>query len=233
MSAYNVDQRNVYVTTGTVNPNMYHHPSPTVPSSNPYTNGHPNKKRRHTLSSSKGLAHAVPPPLLTPTSATHPSNSTGKSTATESASKRASSPATSLPSFSPPPPQSSTTGNMANNSTNNLQLPFSPNFAFSPLPPIPSLAPSLAPTPTPGLTQAHPPPPQSQDQSHAAFDPMLSMPTPYDQQPTPGAASTSGGSVHTDPDKDPFLSLLEQLAENEVSRGGPSELDYFLGGQSG
>ena len=33
--------------------------------------------------------------------------------------------------------------------------------------------------------------------------------------------------------KDPFLSLLEQLAENEVSRGGPSELDFFLSGQSG
>jgi hypothetical protein len=66
------------------------------------------------------------------------------------------------------------------------------------------------------------------------FDPMLSMPTPYDQQPTPGGGSTSGASVHTDPDsKDPFLSLLEQLAENEVSRGGPSELDFFLSGQSG
>ena len=70
-----------------------------------------------------------------------------------------------------------------------------------------------------------------QDNAAAAFDPMLSMPTPYDQQPTPGGASTSG-SVHTDPDKDPFLSLLEQLAENEVSRGGPSELDFFLSGQS-
>lgn len=31
-------------------------------------------------------------------------------------------------------------------------------------------------------------------------------------------------------DKDPFLSLLEQLAENEQSRGGPSELDFFLSG---
>jgi hypothetical protein len=62
---------------------------------------------------------------------------------------------------------------------------------------------------------------------------MLSMPTPYEQQPTPGAGSTSGASAHTDPDsKDPFLSLLEQLAENEVSRGGPSELDFFLSGQS-
>lgn len=31
-------------------------------------------------------------------------------------------------------------------------------------------------------------------------------------------------------EKDPFLSLLEQLAENEHSRGGPSELDFFLSG---
>lgn len=29
-------------------------------------------------------------------------------------------------------------------------------------------------------------------------------------------------------EKDPFLSLLEQLAENEHSQGGPSELDFFL-----
>ncbi|KAF2809303.1 uncharacterized protein BDZ99DRAFT_26366 [Mytilinidion resinicola] len=64
-----------------------------------------------------------------------------------------------------------------------------------------------------------------------SFDPMFSMPTPtpFEQQPTPGAASASG-SAHTDPEKDPFLSLLEQLAENEVSRGGPSELDFFLSG---
>ncbi|KAJ5665680.1 uncharacterized protein N7477_008128 [Penicillium maclennaniae] len=31
-------------------------------------------------------------------------------------------------------------------------------------------------------------------------------------------------------EKDPFLSLLEQLAENENSQGGPSELDFFLSG---
>lgn len=51
-------------------------------------------------------------------------------------------------------------------------------------------------------------------------------PTPYEgQENTPSAS----GSAHTDPEKDPFLSLLEQLAENEHSRGGPSELDFFLG----
>lgn len=54
---------------------------------------------------------------------------------------------------------------------------------------------------------------------------------------TPGAQSqgSSGGSgtgavaEHGVSEKDPFLSLLEQLAENEHSHGGPSELDFFLG----
>ncbi len=47
---------------------------------------------------------------------------------------------------------------------------------------------------------------------------------------TPGARS-EGQS--TEGEKDPFLSLLEQLAENEHSRGGPSELDFFLSGGQG
>jgi hypothetical protein len=43
------------------------------------------------------------------------------------------------------------------------------------------------------------------------------------------ASSMLGSSVpDSDADHDPFLSLLEQLAENEQSRGGPSELDFFL-----
>ncbi|KAJ5570438.1 uncharacterized protein N7459_009868 [Penicillium hispanicum] len=50
---------------------------------------------------------------------------------------------------------------------------------------------------------------------------------------TPGAQSQASGS-HTagseggNLEKDPFLRLLEQLAENEHSQGGPSELDFFL-----
>lgn len=56
---------------------------------------------------------------------------------------------------------------------------------------------------------------------------------------TPGAASSGGGSVaregwgegRPDEETDPFLTLLEQLAENEYSGGGPSELDFFLGGE--
>lgn len=48
---------------------------------------------------------------------------------------------------------------------------------------------------------------------------------------TPDAQS-HGSGTHTEngSEKDPFLSLLEQLAENENSQGGPSELDFFLGG---
>ena len=51
------------------------------------------------------------------------------------------------------------------------------------------------------------------------------------QASTPGARSN--GESTGESEKDPFLSLLEQLAENEHSRGGPSELDFFLGGATG
>lgn len=52
---------------------------------------------------------------------------------------------------------------------------------------------------------------------------------------TPGAQSQisgshTGGSETGNLENDPFLSLLEQLAENEHTRGGPSELDFFLTG---
>jgi hypothetical protein len=78
-----------------------------------------------------------------------------------------------------------------------------------------------------------------------SFDPMLGMPQmglstsqtmqgfSFDQSQqamTPGGKST-GDSTGSREEKDPFLSLLEQLAENEHSRGGPSELDFFLSGQ--
>ncbi|KAF7170780.1 hypothetical protein CNMCM6106_005375 [Aspergillus hiratsukae] len=48
---------------------------------------------------------------------------------------------------------------------------------------------------------------------------------------TAGGGGGAGGSEAGSLEKDPFLSLLEQLAENEQnSAGGPSELDFFLGG---
>ncbi|KAL4963245.1 type I 3-dehydroquinase-domain-containing protein [Aspergillus stella-maris] len=54
-----------------------------------------------------------------------------------------------------------------------------------------------------------------------------------------GAGALGAGGPPTGPgaggneEKDPFLSLLEQIAENEHSQGGPSELDFFLEGLEG
>jgi len=74
---------------------------------------------------------------------------------------------------------------------------------------------------------------------------MFSIPAQFDdiamqhhaqpnKTPTEGtmSANGSGGGGET-MERDPFLSLLEQLAENEQSRGGPSELDFFLSGGVG
>jgi hypothetical protein len=49
--------------------------------------------------------------------------------------------------------------------------------------------------------------------------------TPNDTSPHESAATTGPGE-----EKDPFLSLLEQLAENESFMGAGNELDFFLGG---
>ncbi|KAA8649187.1 transcription factor domain-containing protein [Aspergillus tanneri] len=43
-------------------------------------------------------------------------------------------------------------------------------------------------------------------------------------------AGTGGAGTGAEHEADPFLSLLEQLAENEHSQGGPRELDFFLEG---
>lgn len=212
---------------------LYHHQPPTLPSSSTHgSGGPPTKKRRATTSStSRPAVQHVAPPMPTPTSATHPPKTmTIGSSAMSHDSKdhRVPSPTSHRP-FTPPSTHS-TANNMLNHPISALQLPFSPNFSFSPLP-------NLAPTPTPVHAHLHhssglaPTAHQTNDgKPGPSLDPALNMPTPYDH-PTPGGASTSG-SVHTDPDKDPFLSLLEQLAENEVSRGGPSELDFFLSGRT-
>ncbi|KAK2624932.1 hypothetical protein QTJ16_005301 [Diplocarpon rosae] len=49
---------------------------------------------------------------------------------------------------------------------------------------------------------------------------------------TPGAESTATLGTGSD-EKDPFLTLMEQLAEDERSRGGPGELDLFVDGGPG
>jgi len=69
------------------------------------------------------------------------------------------------------------------------------------------------------------------------YDPMFSMPSNgqmYDGlTPSGDSEETENGTAVNGGEKDPFLSLLEQLAENECVRGGPSELDFFLGGGNG
>jgi hypothetical protein len=101
------------------------------------------------------------------------------------------------------------------------QNPLSPSFSFSPW-------------------QSHLSLPMDPNLNHPAqFDNLFSIPgqntqsnAMFDQQ-TPGGLSANG-SVNTEGDKDPFMSLLEQLAENEqTGHGGPSDLDFFLSSNGG
>jgi len=221
LPTYNMDSRNsVYIGVNMIGVDNY--PQASVAVSNSYANGHPTKKRRSTAASaSKPSAPKTTATTSTASvpgiSETDPSELSGMEVEDALAKPQDTAPVQTTNSpFTPP------------GGTNNSMLPFSPNFSFSPLPQIPNFENSGTPAPldqNPNTT--HP-----GESSASTFDPMLSMPTPYEQQPTPGAASASG-STHTDADKDPFLTLLEQLAENEVSRGGPSELDFFLSGQGG
>ena len=135
-----------------------------APSQQPqYSNGHPNKRRRATTSSSKPAAHsqAIPP---TPTSATHPPtvhthrpSDAGTSESNPSpGDTRAHPNESSVPPYTPPLPSNSLNPPSANGG--GLALPFSPNFSFSPLPQFASLAPSPVPR-TANLNQ-------NQDNSH-------------------------------------------------------------------
>ncbi|KAK6584242.1 hypothetical protein PZA11_003972 [Diplocarpon coronariae] len=100
--------------------------------------------------------------------------------------------------------------------------------------PHPQPFPPPSPAPTFSSPYAFPGP---QD---AGYDPMFGMSFAYgngndnggDGGRTPGGESTGTGGTASD-EKDPFLTLLEQLAENERSRGSQGELDLFLGGGQG
>jgi len=66
-------------------------------------------------------------------------------------------------------------------------------------------------------------------------DPLNSSPNSQQQQQQPetygnfqSPSTTRVVLSDTEQDQDPFLALLEQLAENEHSRGGLSELDFML-----
>jgi hypothetical protein len=87
------------------------------------------------------------------------------------------------------------------------QSAFSPTFNFSPLPA--------------GIALPHDLGPYDAFYTGQGFD-----------HQTPSGLSASAESAQTDPDKDPFLSFLEQLAENDgVGGAGMADLDFFLNGQ--
>ncbi|RDL37756.1 Zn2 DNA-binding protein [Venustampulla echinocandica] len=113
---------------------------------------------------------------------------------------------------------------------------------LTPFPPNSALTPNLSRTPFS--------PPYTFNSLNPAdtYDPMFGIPqmgfgygngignNNMNEGITPGTTSTgesTGTAGTSNEEKDPFLSLLEQLAENEHSRGGPSELDFFLSGGNG
>lgn len=121
-----------------------------------------------------------------------------------------------VPSLTPYQPNSATMPTLS-------QTPFSPPYIYSSLN---------------AVTQNEP------------YDPMFGMPVSYgygngmmmsgmsgmvgvNEGMTPGGRSNNESTGTNEGEKDPFLSLLEQLAENEHSRGGPSELDFYLSGGTG
>ncbi|KAF2759779.1 hypothetical protein EJ05DRAFT_309185 [Pseudovirgaria hyperparasitica] len=147
--------------------------------------------------------------------------------------RRATNPSSTAPKhdlLSAPQPESSTTPSslltFANLPNPHLVVPSDFPTGLTP----PPFSPSFHFTPRPAHAVLHDPS-AAPDSSSSSFDASIFAMdhsiTGYEQQPTPGAASASG-STHTDSEKDPFLSLLEQLAENDVNRGGPSELDFFI-----
>lgn len=114
--------------------------------------------------------------------------------------------------------------------------------------PTSSLSPSCSSfgfTPPPFLSESainniSPTPPANLQYASFPFDSQAQPCGPGPAALTPGDQSSQVSSSHTTggtgtgaesatSEKDPFLSVLEQLAENETSQGGPSELDFFLG----
>lgn len=103
------------------------------------------------------------------------------------------------------------------------QSALSPSFNFSPLQ---QTVPGIQPNPPENAVG------DVDGSGNGQYDVFWGAQSFPDQQ-TPSGFSQSAESAHTDPmEKDPFLSLLEQLAQNDGSAdGGPSDLDAFLNGQ--
>ena len=89
--------------------------------------------------------------------------------------------------------------------------PFSPSFMFS--------IPQGSFDPTTGTPNN-----SNSVNNDYGFDPSQAMKPAL----APRGRSQSDSTHAMDTEKDPFLTLLEQLAENEHSQGGPSDLDYYL-----
>lgn len=108
------------------------------------------------------------------------------------------------------------------------------SFPFSPFPPPPDTMVSLLTSTPPSNTlyATFPFDPQHQHQNaYGSIGHGTTALTPGAQsQGSHGTTASEVGSA----DKDPFLLLLEQLAENEQNPlGGPSELDFFLASGNG
>ncbi|KAK5663026.1 hypothetical protein OQA88_6441 [Cercophora sp. LCS_1] len=136
---------------------------------------------------------------------------------------------TSTPTF-PPAPQTHAQSSLGQEPASIPNTGFSPSFNFAQL---------RSATPGPSNTQQ-------------GYDPMFgelptnafSSPAPWHGEDggggggskparamSPGSKSQNGSAVSgPTEEKDPFLSLLEQLAENESAMGTGNELDFFLAG---
>ncbi|KAL1998906.1 hypothetical protein VTN02DRAFT_5400 [Thermoascus thermophilus] len=108
-----------------------------------------------------------------------------------------------------------------------LSPPVFPSDATINLAPTPASNQQYAAFPFDSARQPHPNTSQSESGSVTVGTAAL---TPSVQSPTSGSHATTASDDGSS-EKDSFLSLLEQLAENQQdSQDGPSELDFFLGG---
>lgn len=203
-----------------------------IPPSTPTYHHHhqhqrPKSRRRSTAPSKPGpplispateSSFAIPPPPQTPRQSFQPSPGTPKVSTISF---------TPLPDFSTiNPPLSAAAENYS--SPGNV-FSYSPSdFPHAVGGPTPGSEPIFAPTPPPTNPQyaTYPFSATPGHQNGAAANAL----TPGSYSQTSGSHSERSAGV----EKDPFLSLLEQLAENEGNdKGGPSELDFFLGSTGG
>ncbi|KAH7324507.1 fungal-specific transcription factor domain-containing protein [Stachybotrys elegans] len=145
------------------------------------------------------------------------------------------------PTFELSPPQNSQNSQNSQSIPSGAGGPFSPNYTFAASAPTPNGTHTLINESSGGYDAMFGTLPTNAFTSPAAWHAEESQKA---TQHTPGGATASPdnrsnngstGTVQTD-DKDPFLVLLEQLAENEQrfsNNGGGGELDFFLAGTAG